>query len=108
MAYSWLPLSPGYNDVSMLGSLLIGAVILRLATDVPLGVRTAAWVPIAAGVVIVGMLLSKWSSRWLSYWLQARSGWRHLAGLRAVLRIVGWTLAGVVGTLVVIQLLVVP
>ncbi len=110
MAYSWLPLSPGYNDVSMLGSLLIGAVILRLATDVPLGVRTAAWVPIAAGVVIVGMLLSKWSSSLVVVLVAGLIGLAVIwpAGLRAVLRIVGWTLAGVVGTLVVIQLLVVP
>lgn len=110
MAYSWLPLSPGYNDVSMLGSLLIGAVILRLATDVPLGVRTAAWVPITAGVVIVGMLLSKWSSSMVVVLVAGLIGLAIVwpAGLLAVLRIVGWTLSGVVGTLVVIQLLVVP
>lgn len=110
MAYSWLPLSPGYNDVSMLGSLLIGAVVLRLAKDVPLGVRTAAWVPIGAGVVIVGMLLSKWSSSLVVVLVAGLVGLAIVwpAGLQAVLRIFGWSLAGVVGTLVVIQLLVVP
>ena len=26
ISYGWLPQSPGYNDVALLGSLLIGAV----------------------------------------------------------------------------------
>jgi hypothetical protein len=110
MAYSWLPLSPGYNDVSMLGSLLIGAAVLRMATDVPIGVRIAAWVPITAGVVIVGMLLSKWSSSLVVLIVAGLIALILLwpAGPREILRILGWTLGGVVGTLLVIQLLLVP
>ena len=55
-------------------------------------------------------VLSKWSSSLVVVLVAGLVGLAIVwpAGLQAVLRIFGWSLAGVVGTLVVIQLLVVP
>ncbi len=110
MAYSWLPLSPGYNDVSMLGSLLVAAALLRFAADVDRSVRTPILVPILVGTVMVEMILSKWTSSLFVLFIAAIVTLfiLRLSGLVSILRIIGWVLVGVVGTLVFIQFLVAP
>ncbi len=62
MVYSWLPSTPGYNDVALLGALLAAAVVLVTARRVELGRRTGAAAPAMLGVVAVGMFLAKSSS----------------------------------------------
>ena len=37
MCYSWLPQSPGYNDVVLLGALMLVSCVLRMATAVDRG-----------------------------------------------------------------------
>ncbi len=62
ISYGWLPQSPGYNDVALLGSLLIGAVALRCATATSLGTRPSpAWL-LLAGATTAAVALAKWSS----------------------------------------------
>lgn len=60
--YGWLPLSPGYNDVVLLGALLATSAVLRIAADADRGRPVPAWVPAAWGLVAVLMLLTKWTS----------------------------------------------
>jgi len=62
MIYCWLPLTAGYNDVSILGALLAAAIVLRIIADVERGATIRAWVPAALGPLAVAMLLAKWSS----------------------------------------------
>ena len=45
MVYSWIPMSPGYNDITALGGLLAAAIVLRIAADVLRGRAAPAWVP---------------------------------------------------------------
>lgn len=110
MAYSWLPLSPGYNDVALLGSLVLAAAVLWIAADADMGHRTQPWVPLLAGSAIVAMLLSKWASAGAAIPVLGLVGlavyWRQ--GRRQVLRVILWTFAGSVGTLLLLQIFVVP
>jgi hypothetical protein len=62
MLYSWLPLSPGYDDVSGLGSLLVMAGALAMAADVERDRRVRLWVPFAIGPAMAALLLAKWAS----------------------------------------------
>ncbi|GIJ64135.1 hypothetical protein [Virgisporangium aurantiacum] len=110
MVYSWLPLSPGYNDVSLLGALLAVAIVLRMATHADRTGRVPAWVPALFGPVVVAMLLAKWSSSAVTLAVVALAGLAAVAplGWRQVLRVTAWALAGTVATVLLIQLLVVP
>ncbi len=110
MAYSWLPLSPGYNDVSMLGALLAVAVVLRVATHVQRGTPIRVWLAVALGPLAVAMLLAKWASSALTLAAVAVVGVILLAprGRRAVLRVIGWTVGAAVATAALIQVLLVP
>lgn len=109
-AYGWLPLSPGYNDVSLLGGMLGAAVALRAATYVDRGVEVPRWVPISFGPVIVCSILAKWTSASVSMGLVAVTLAVVLAprGLREIGRFALWTVASVVATIAFIHLLVVP
>jgi hypothetical protein len=110
MIYSWLPLSPGYNDVSVLGGLLAAAIVLRVCADVERGRSTPAWVIALLGPLAVVLLLAKWSSAVLTLALVAataivtvrRRGWREVG------RLVGWSALGVLLTAVLTQLFVAP
>ncbi len=62
ISYGWLPQSPGYNDVALLGSLLVGAVVLRCATATALGARPSAGWLLLAGACLAAVALAKWSS----------------------------------------------
>jgi hypothetical protein len=110
LAYSWLPLSPGYNDVSSLGTLLTVAVVLRAATYADRGVAVPKWVPLSFGPVIVCSVFSKWSSSAVTI----AAGGLTLAvvlaprGLREIARFTAWTVAGIAATVLVIHVLIVP
>ena len=110
LVYGWLPLSPGYNDVSLLGALLALAIVLRMATHADRGGRVPAWVPVLFGPVVVAMLLAKWSSSVVTLAVVALAGLAAVAplGWRQVVRVTAWALAGTVATVLLIQVLVVP
>ena len=110
MLYGWLPLSPGYNDVSLLCGLLAAALILRAATLVGRGVRVPAWVAVALGPVTVAAVLAKWTSSALTIIVVAAAGIVVVAprGWRELVRLAAWALAGALVTVGLIQLFVVP
>jgi hypothetical protein len=109
LVYGWLPLSPGYNDVSLLGSLLLAAIALTTATATGLGRAVPAWVAAAFGPVLVVMTLAKWASAIVTVGLVGLAivitlwprGWRQ------VLRFILWALAGAVLTVAAFQLFIV-
>lgn len=67
ITYGWLPQSPGYNDVAMLGSLLGAAVVLRTLRAAQLSSRLPVLPAVALGPVVVAMSLAKWSSAVLAF-----------------------------------------
>ena len=110
MVYSWLPLSPGYNDISLLGALLAAAVVLRIATDVQTGIRTSAWVAAALGAVAFVMLLSKWTSSVVTLGLVCAVGILVVtpSGMREVARLTAWAAVGLVGIAAIVHFWVLP
>ena len=110
MIYGWLPLSPGYNDVSLLGGLLAAAIVLSMATAVDLERKVRFWVPAALGIVIVVTLIDKWTSSLATLLVVGVGAWLVLApaGGRSVARAAAWVLAGAILTLGLIQLFVIP
>ena len=106
MNYSWLPLSPGYNDVSLLGALLAAAVVLKVAANVDQGRTVPAWVPLSIGPVAFAMLIAKWSSSGLTLLVVALVGVVVLvpAGVRQIARVAVWALVGLVLSTVAVQL----
>lgn len=108
MCYSWLPMSPGYNDVILLGALTLVACVLWMATAVDRGTPVPFWVLMVAGVVIGVMVLAKWTSVVLIGLiviaaLIVLSG----QGLQAVARGIGLAVAGLGIAALVVQLFVV-
>ncbi|MEU4601635.1 hypothetical protein AB0F43_01525 [Kribbella sp. NPDC023972] len=108
MCYSWLPMSPGYNDVILLGALTLVACVLWMATAVDRGTPVPFWVLVVAGVVIGVMVLAKWTSIVLiglivlaALIVLAGQGWQ------AVARGIGLALAGLGLAALVVQLFVV-
>lgn len=110
LAYGWLPRSPGYNDVTLLTAMLAMALVLVLARGVETGARVRAWAPVALGVLTVVSMLAKWASSVLTFGLIGlvavavlwRSGWR------AILRLLGWTVAGMLACAALIHVLIIP
>ena len=109
MNYSWLPLSPGYNDLSLLGSLLAAAVVLKMAAEVDRGRKVPAWVPLSIGPVAFAMLIAKWSSSGLTLLVVAIVGVVVLlpAGVRQIARVTAWALAGLVLSAIFVQLFII-
>lgn len=109
IAYSWLPLSPGYNDISLLGAMLGAAVVLRAGTYVDRGVAVPRWVPLSFGPVIVLSVFAKWASSAVSVGVAGMALavvlWPR--GLREIARFTAWTVASVVGTVLFIHLFVI-
>jgi hypothetical protein len=108
MCYSWLPQSPGYNDVILLGALTLVSCVLWLATAVDRGTPAPFWVLMIAGAVIGVMVLAKWSSVVLiglmvlaALVVLAGQGWK------AVARGIGFALAGLGLTALVVHLFVI-
>lgn len=62
MCYSWIPQSPGYNDVVLLGALTLVSCVLWMATAVDRGTPVPFWIFLVAGLVIGVMVLAKWTS----------------------------------------------
>ena len=108
MCYSWLPQSPGYNDVVLLGALTLVSCVLWMATAVDRGRTVPFWVLVVAGLVIGAMVLAKWTSV-VVIGLIVVAALIVLAGqgLRAVARGVGLALAGLAVAALVVQLFVV-
>ncbi|HEU4949032.1 MAG TPA: hypothetical protein VFT31_17925 [Kribbella sp.] len=108
MCFSWLPLSPGYNDVVLLGSLLATSGVLWAAVAVDRGAKVTAWVPAATGCVMTVMVVAKWSSI-VVISLIALSAIVVLAaqGIRSVARGIAWAFVGSVITAGLMHLLVV-
>jgi hypothetical protein len=109
MNYSWLPLSPGYNDLSLLGALLAAAVVLRMAADVDRGRRVPMWVPLSIGPVALAMLVAKWSSSGLTLMVVVIVGAVILvpAGVRQAARVTAWALVGLVFSAIFVQLFII-
>ena len=110
MLYSWLPLSPGYDDVSGLGSLLVMAAALAVATDVERGRAVRWWVPVATGPAMAALLLAKWASSAATLLMVAAVLvvvlWPR--GLWQVARVILIAVASTVVTLAAVQLFLVP
>jgi hypothetical protein len=108
MCYSWLPLSPGYNDVILLGALTLVSCVLWMATAVDRGRPVPFWPLMLAGVVIGVMVLAKWTSVVViglivvaALVVLAGQGWRAVA--RGIL----FTIGGLGLAALVVQLFVV-
>jgi hypothetical protein len=109
MTYSWLPISPGYNDVILLGSLTGVSCVLWAATAIEKDRKPPIWALTLAGVVISVMVLAKWSSVVvLSLIVVAAIVVLSKQGSQAVARGIFWALVGATGIAVAVQLLVVP
>jgi hypothetical protein len=100
LSLSWLPRSPGYNDVSALGALVVGAGILELARCAHRRSTPSVLVGAALGLVGFAMIVTKWASGLLTVGSLAIIGvivlWPQ--GRRAVARfIVPLALSGLAG-----------
>lgn len=110
VAYGWVPLSPGYNDVVLLSSLGLAALLLWAMRSVELD-RPLPWAAaVCAGPLAVALLLAKWASAGVIALFLVAVGTVALRALRAR----GWAcflLAGVgsvVLSLAAVQMLVTP
>lgn len=108
MCYSWIPQSPGYNDVVLLGALTLVSCVLWMATAVDRGRPVPIWLLLAAGLVIGVMVLAKWTSV-VVIGLIVVTAVVVLAGqgVRAVARGILFALAGLALAALVVQLFVV-
>jgi hypothetical protein len=59
---AWGPLSPGYNDVSVIGAAVLAAVSMESHRRATMGVRLPIGGAIALGPVLVAFTLAKWAS----------------------------------------------
>ncbi|MFF0268871.1 hypothetical protein [Kribbella sp. NPDC004536] len=108
MCYAWLPQSPGYNDVVLLGALTLVSCVLWMAAAVDRGTPVPFWIFVVFGLVIGVMLLAKWTSVVViglivitAVVVLAGQSWRSVA--RGILYAVG----GIGVTAVIVQLFVV-
>ncbi len=60
--YGWLPLSPGYNDVALLTSLLLVSLLLWSMRAVVAENRLPVLAAACAGPPVVALVLAKWAS----------------------------------------------
>lgn len=114
LACSWMALSPGYNDVSLLGAVLATAFVLRVATLVEQGLPIPRWLPVTFGPLVVMMVLAKWASSIATlgpvvlvavFTVISAKGTRP--GVREVARLVAWTLAGAATFLLLFNIFIV-
>jgi hypothetical protein len=109
MCYSWLPLSPGYNDIILVGSFTVLSCVLWAAVAIEQDRKPPSWALLLAGVVMGVMVVAKWSSVVVLALIVAAaivvlSG----QGLKGVVRGILWALAGVALVALVVHVLVVP
>lgn len=114
LACSWMALSPGYNDVSLLGAILATAFALRVATLVEQNLRVPAWLPMAFGALVVMMVLAKWASSIATLGpvvlvavITVISAKGARAGTRELSRLAGWTIAGAATFLLLFNIFIV-
>ncbi len=62
ITYGWLPLSPGYNDLVILTSLLLCTLLLWSMQVVATGGRLPLLAAACAGPPVVALVLAKWAS----------------------------------------------
>ncbi len=109
MCYSWVPLSPGYNDVILLGSLTGVSCVLWAATAIEQDRKPPIWALTLAGVVVSVMVLAKWSSVVvLTLIVVAAIVVLSAQGIKAVARGIGWALGGATAVAIAVHFLVVP
>ena len=108
MCYSWLPQTPGYNDVVLLGVLTLVSCVLWMAAAVDRGTPVPFWIFVVFGLVIGVMLLAKWTSV-VVIGLIVITAVVVLAGQtwRSVARGILYALGGIALTALVVQLFVV-
>ena len=110
VAYGWTPLSPGYNDVTLWGSVCVTAACLRVFTLAEAGRGVVVRHGVAIGVFTVIIALAKWASAVV---VLVAAGTLLVLGL-AALRARGWSrllLGGCAGMALAVSathLLVVP
>jgi hypothetical protein len=106
MSYLWAPLTPGYYDLTAQASLVLASVMLVALTREDL---TGWWNPVAAGVVAVVLLVTKWTAAPVA---MLTVGVTVLALLRrhpaAGVRYVVLVAAGIVSALGAMQLFLIP
>lgn len=108
MCYSWLPQTPGYNDVVLLGALTLVSCVLWMAAAVDRRTPVPFWIFLVFGLVIGVMLLAKWTSV-VVIGLTVITAIVVLAGQswRSVARGILYALGGIALTALVVQLFVV-
>ncbi|MFI5497050.1 hypothetical protein [Actinoplanes sp. NPDC051859] len=107
--YGWLPQSPGYNDVVLLGAMSCLAVVLRIATYAERDARVPIWLPVVGGLLLVPILLAKWSAGPLLLLIAVTGAVTvYPLGWRALGRAAAGALAGVVTAIATVHLLIVP
>ncbi|WBQ02516.1 hypothetical protein [Kribbella sp. CA-293567] len=108
MCYSWLPLSPAYNDVVLLGSITVVSCVLWAAAAIEQDRKPPVWALVLAGLVIGVMVVAKWSSVVvIGLIVVAAIVVLSGQGVKAVGRGILWALAGVVVVAIVVHLFVV-
>lgn len=109
MTYSWLPITPAYNDVLLLGSLTAVSCVLWAAVAVERNQKAPIWALTLAGLVVGVMVLAKWSSVVvLALIIAAAIVVLSARGVKAVARGIFWALAGVAVVAIGVHVLVVP
>jgi len=107
VACGWLPLSPGYNDVILLGALSAMSLVLCVARHARAGRRIPLRLPVAYGTLLPLLLVTKWSS--LTTVLLTAAAAAVALGRqpgRAVVRLAVGVTAGTMGVLTVMFLVV--
>jgi hypothetical protein len=108
--YGWLPLSPGYNDISLLAGFIAATTVIAAAIRVEDGRSVPPWIPAILGVTAAVAPLVKWTSSAAILGAVAVAGVVVLLplGWRGIAKFTGWAVLGVVVTLAAVHLLVVP
>ncbi len=102
--YTWLPASPGYNDVALIGSILLAALTVEVCARTVAGRTLPWWVGVAAGAVAAVMVLSKWSSAVVCVVSVTVAGAVVVRPWRIVARLAGFAVAGALGLLLFVHL----
>lgn len=90
----WLPRSPGYNDLTLIGGLVVGSAILSLAAR-DREQRLPAVRLVLTGAVLLALLLAKWSTAvmilcfvvWVATWAVRNRGIRGLLATGALVAV---------------------
>jgi len=108
--YGWLPLSPGYNDISLLAGFIAATTVIASAIRADERKPVPPWIPAILGVTAAVAMLVKWSSSAAILGTVAIAAVVVLLplGWRGIAKFTGWATLAVVVTLAAIHLLIVP